>query len=72
MNWFSLLLYVILFLKSRFLALACNKAEDRVDILTKDLLLTRRRLKATEEVKRGKEEEATMVRTTSFTCLSIE
>lgn len=33
-----------------------------MDELTKDLLQTRRRLHATEEEKRGKEEEAAMVR----------
>lgn len=37
------------------------QAEDRVDELTKDLLLTRHRLKITEDEKRGKEEEAAMV-----------
>lgn len=37
------------------------QAEDRVDELTKDLLQTRRRLQATEDEKRGSEEEAAMV-----------
>ncbi|XP_042244433.1 rab GTPase-activating protein 1-like [Thunnus maccoyii] len=41
---------------------ALDKAEDKVDELTKDLLLTRRRLQATEEEKRGKEEEAAMLK----------
>ncbi|XP_040916806.1 rab GTPase-activating protein 1-like [Toxotes jaculatrix] len=41
---------------------ALDKAEDRVDELTKDLLQTRRRLQATEEEKRGKEEEAAMLK----------
>ncbi|XP_034063296.1 rab GTPase-activating protein 1-like [Gymnodraco acuticeps] len=37
---------------------ALDQAEDRVDELTKDLLQTRRHLQATEEEKRGTEEEA--------------
>ncbi|XP_034714963.1 rab GTPase-activating protein 1-like [Etheostoma cragini] len=37
---------------------ALDKVEDRVDELTKDLFQTRHRLQATEEEKRGKEEEA--------------
>ncbi|TDG99028.1 hypothetical protein EPR50_G00206380 [Perca flavescens] len=37
---------------------ALDKVEDRVDELTKDLFQTRHRLLATEEEKRGKEEEA--------------
>ncbi|XP_033977494.1 rab GTPase-activating protein 1-like [Trematomus bernacchii] len=37
---------------------ALDQAEDRVDELTKDLLQTRHHLQATEEEKRGKEEEA--------------
>ncbi|XP_070712371.1 rab GTPase-activating protein 1-like [Pempheris klunzingeri] len=41
---------------------ALDKAEDRVDELTKDLLQTRRRQQATEEEKRGKEEEAAMLK----------
>ncbi|XP_029350462.1 rab GTPase-activating protein 1-like isoform X1 [Echeneis naucrates] len=41
---------------------ALDKAEDRVDELTKDLLQTRHRLQATEEEKRGKEEEAAMLK----------
>uniref|UniRef100_A0A8P4KAA9 RAB GTPase activating protein 1-like 2 n=1 Tax=Dicentrarchus labrax TaxID=13489 RepID=A0A8P4KAA9_DICLA len=41
---------------------ALDKAEDRVDELNKDLLQTRRQLQATEEEKRGKEEEAAMLK----------
>ncbi|KAM4542247.1 rab GTPase-activating protein 1-like [Odontesthes bonariensis] len=41
---------------------ALDKAEDRVDELTKDLLHTRHRLLATEEDKRVKEEEAAMLK----------
>uniref|UniRef100_A0A8C8DI86 RAB GTPase activating protein 1-like 2 n=1 Tax=Oryzias sinensis TaxID=183150 RepID=A0A8C8DI86_9TELE len=41
---------------------ALDKAEDRVDELTKDLLQTRHRLKITEDEKRGKEEEAAMMK----------
>uniref|UniRef100_A0A4W6E8Q4 RAB GTPase activating protein 1-like 2 n=1 Tax=Lates calcarifer TaxID=8187 RepID=A0A4W6E8Q4_LATCA len=41
---------------------ALDKAEDRVDELTKDLLQTRHQLQATEEEKRGKEEEAAMLK----------
>ncbi|XP_051806399.1 rab GTPase-activating protein 1-like [Acanthochromis polyacanthus] len=41
---------------------ALDKAEDRVDELTKDLLQTRHRLQATEEEKRGKEEETAMLK----------
>ncbi|KAG8013252.1 Rab GTPase-activating protein 1-like [Nibea albiflora] len=41
---------------------ALDKAEDRVDELTKDLLHSRHRLQATEEEKRGKEEEAAMLK----------
>ncbi|KAF0021938.1 hypothetical protein F2P81_025809 [Scophthalmus maximus] len=41
---------------------ALDKAEDKVDDLTKDLLQTRRRLQATEEEKAGKEEEAAMLK----------
>ncbi|XP_061650514.1 rab GTPase-activating protein 1-like [Phyllopteryx taeniolatus] len=37
---------------------ALDKAEDSVEVLTGDLLLTRRQLQAIEEEKRGKEEEA--------------
>lgn len=37
------------------------QAEDRVDELSKDLSQIRHRLQATEEEKRGKEEEAAMV-----------
>uniref|UniRef100_A0A8D0AVN2 RAB GTPase activating protein 1-like 2 n=1 Tax=Sander lucioperca TaxID=283035 RepID=A0A8D0AVN2_SANLU len=37
---------------------ALDKVEDRVDELTKELFQTRHRLQATEEEKRGKEEEA--------------
>lgn len=40
----------------------CLQAEDKVDELARDLLLTRHRVQATEEEKRGKEEEAEMVR----------
>ena len=40
----------------------CLQAEDRVDELTKDLFQTRHHLQATEEEKRGKEEEAAVVR----------
>lgn len=47
------------------------QAEDRVDELTKDLLQTRHQLQATEEEKRGKEEEAAMVRAKIFMCLMI-
>lgn len=42
------------------------QAEDRVDQLTKDLLQTRHQLQASEEEKRGKEEEAAMVRFVIF------
>lgn len=38
-----------------------SQAEDRVDELSKELLQARHRVQATEEEKRGKEEEATMV-----------
>ncbi|KAI3367566.1 hypothetical protein L3Q82_026421, partial [Scortum barcoo] len=41
---------------------ALDKAEDRVDELTKELLKHRHRLQATEEEKRGKEEEAAMLK----------
>ncbi|XP_061599805.1 rab GTPase-activating protein 1-like [Cololabis saira] len=41
---------------------ALDKAEDRVDELTKDLLQTRHRLQDTEDEKRGKEEEAAMLK----------
>uniref|UniRef100_A0A668AI82 RAB GTPase activating protein 1-like 2 n=1 Tax=Myripristis murdjan TaxID=586833 RepID=A0A668AI82_9TELE len=41
---------------------ALDQAEDRVDELTKELLQTRHRLQATEEEKRGKEEEAAMLK----------
>ncbi|KAM3595306.1 uncharacterized protein V6R79_021402 [Siganus canaliculatus] len=41
---------------------ALDKAEDRVDELTKDLLQVRHRLQATEEEKRGKEEETAMLK----------
>uniref|UniRef100_UPI0037E72350 rab GTPase-activating protein 1-like n=1 Tax=Semicossyphus pulcher TaxID=241346 RepID=UPI0037E72350 len=41
---------------------ALDKAEDRVDELGKDLLQTRHQLQATEEEKRGKEEEAAMLK----------
>ncbi|XP_061700315.1 rab GTPase-activating protein 1-like isoform X2 [Syngnathoides biaculeatus] len=41
---------------------ALDKAEDSVEELTGDLLLTRRQLQATEEEKRGKEEEAAMLK----------
>ncbi|XP_070776739.1 rab GTPase-activating protein 1-like isoform X1 [Enoplosus armatus] len=41
---------------------ALDKAEDRVDELSKDLLQTRHRLQSTEEEKRGKEEEAAMLK----------
>ncbi|KAM6912370.1 rab GTPase-activating protein 1-like [Xenentodon cancila] len=41
---------------------ALDKAEDRVDEITKDLLQTRHRLQATEDEKRGKEEEAAMLK----------
>ncbi|XP_045919220.1 rab GTPase-activating protein 1-like [Micropterus dolomieu] len=41
---------------------ALDKAEDRVDQLTKDLLQTRHQLQASEEEKRGKEEEAAMLK----------
>lgn len=41
---------------------ALDKAEDRVDELTEDLLQTRHRLQATEDEKRGKEEEAAMLK----------
>ncbi|XP_056248727.1 rab GTPase-activating protein 1-like [Seriola aureovittata] len=41
---------------------ALDKTEDRVDELTKDLLQTRHRLQATEEEKRGMEEEAAMLK----------
>uniref|UniRef100_A0A3B5AIQ2 Rab GTPase-activating protein 1-like, isoform 10 n=1 Tax=Stegastes partitus TaxID=144197 RepID=A0A3B5AIQ2_9TELE len=41
---------------------ALDKAEDRVDELTKDLLQTRHRLQATEEEKKGKEEETVMLK----------
>ncbi|XP_042356881.1 rab GTPase-activating protein 1-like [Plectropomus leopardus] len=41
---------------------ALDKAEDRVDELTKDLFQTRKRLQATEEEKRGKEEEAAVAK----------
>lgn len=37
------------------------QAEDRVDQLTRDLLKIQHRLQATEDEKRGKEEEAAMV-----------
>ncbi|TKS86819.1 Rab GTPase-activating protein 1-like, isoform 10 [Collichthys lucidus] len=41
---------------------ALDKAEDRVDELTEELLHSRHRLRATEEEKRGKEEEAAMLK----------
>nr|XP_057946084.1 rab GTPase-activating protein 1-like [Doryrhamphus excisus] len=41
---------------------ALDKAEDNLDELTSDLLLTRRRLQVTEEEKRSKEEEAAMLK----------
>ncbi|XP_077588103.1 rab GTPase-activating protein 1-like [Stigmatopora nigra] len=41
---------------------ALDKAEDSVEVLTADLLMTRRELQATEEEKRGKEEEAVMLK----------
>nr|XP_061798324.1 rab GTPase-activating protein 1-like [Nerophis lumbriciformis] len=41
---------------------ALDKAEDSVEVLTGDLLVTRRQLQATEEEKRGKEEEAAMLK----------
>ncbi|XP_028251520.1 rab GTPase-activating protein 1-like [Parambassis ranga] len=41
---------------------ALDKAEDRVDELTKELLQTRHQLQATEDEKRGKEEEAAMLK----------
>ncbi|KAF3845054.1 hypothetical protein F7725_008217 [Dissostichus mawsoni] len=41
---------------------ALDQAEDRVDELTKDLLQTRHHLQATEEEKRGKEEEAAVAK----------
>nr|XP_019953534.1 PREDICTED: rab GTPase-activating protein 1-like isoform X2 [Paralichthys olivaceus] len=41
---------------------ALDKAEDREDELTKDLLRTRHRLQSTEEEKIGKEEEAAMLK----------
>ncbi|XP_012709376.2 rab GTPase-activating protein 1-like isoform X1 [Fundulus heteroclitus] len=41
---------------------ALDKAEDRVDELTKNLLQTQHRLKASEEEKRSKEEEAAMLK----------
>ena len=49
----------------------CLQAEDKVDELTKDLLFTRHRLQATEEEKRGKEEEAAMVRVKISICVMI-
>lgn len=42
-----------------------GQAEDRVDELSKELLQARHRVQATEEEKRGKEEEATMVQISS-------
>ncbi|XP_036928652.1 rab GTPase-activating protein 1-like [Acanthopagrus latus] len=41
---------------------ALDKAEDRVDELTKDVLQSRHRLQATEEEMRGKEEETAMLK----------
>ncbi|XP_026195806.1 rab GTPase-activating protein 1-like isoform X2 [Anabas testudineus] len=41
---------------------ALDKAEDKVDELTKDLLQTRHQLQATEEEKRRKEEETAMLK----------
>lgn len=42
--------------------LKCSfQTEDRVDELSKEVQRVRRRLQATEEEKRGKEEEAQMV-----------
>nr|XP_046269190.1 rab GTPase-activating protein 1-like isoform X2 [Scatophagus argus] len=41
---------------------ALDKAEDRVDELSKELVHVRHRLQATEEEKRGKEEEAAMLK----------
>ncbi|KAM9777220.1 rab GTPase-activating protein 1-like [Neosynchiropus ocellatus] len=41
---------------------ALDKTEDTVDLLTKDLMLTRSQLQATEEEKRHKEEEAVMLK----------
>ncbi|XP_069008696.1 rab GTPase-activating protein 1-like [Embiotoca jacksoni] len=41
---------------------ALDKAEDRVDELTKDLLQTRHQLQATEDEKKGKDEEAAMLK----------
>ncbi|XP_077476376.1 rab GTPase-activating protein 1-like isoform X2 [Stigmatopora argus] len=41
---------------------ALDKAEDSVEVLTGDLFMTRRELHATEEEKRGKEEEAAMLK----------
>ncbi|XP_077394955.1 rab GTPase-activating protein 1-like isoform X2 [Festucalex cinctus] len=41
---------------------ALDKAEDSVEMLTSDLMLTRRQLQATEEEKQGKEEEAAMLK----------
>uniref|UniRef100_A0A3Q4I6I1 RAB GTPase activating protein 1-like 2 n=1 Tax=Neolamprologus brichardi TaxID=32507 RepID=A0A3Q4I6I1_NEOBR len=39
-----------------------DKAEDKVDELTKDLMETRQQLQITEEEKRGKEEEVAMLK----------
>lgn len=41
---------------------ALDKAEDRIDELTKGLLQTQHRLQATEDEKRGKEEETAMLK----------
>ncbi|KAM9842607.1 rab GTPase-activating protein 1-like [Aulostomus maculatus] len=41
---------------------ALDKAEDNVEALTKDLLVTKRHLQATEEEMSGKEEEAAMLK----------
>uniref|UniRef100_A0A3Q2Z249 RAB GTPase activating protein 1-like 2 n=1 Tax=Hippocampus comes TaxID=109280 RepID=A0A3Q2Z249_HIPCM len=41
---------------------ALDKAEDSVEKLTSDLMLTRRQLQATEEEKQGKDEEASMLK----------
>lgn len=53
--------------KKRKTKVKCSfQAEDRVDELSKDLLQIRHRLQATEEEKRGKDEEAVLV---NFSCV---
>ncbi|KAK7904774.1 hypothetical protein WMY93_017381 [Mugilogobius chulae] len=41
---------------------ALDQAEDQIDLLSKDLMFTKRKLQATQEQMRGKEEEAAMLK----------